>query len=178
MTKSNIDNPLKEALYFIHGVDTNQFEEIKGDLEKKSIYLEGQKQSLLEFIDQHAQSPPIALDFYSTKKINQMAMDAAISEDFKEKYKTLYVERDGVWEFIEYSSERIGILNSIMIYNGYPNLIDSKELVKDPREAFSNIFQHPDFGNFSKCFADPTSYSTKKLFLHKNFLEKYFIEDD
>jgi hypothetical protein len=168
------DESMKFAYKTMYNIDPNECERIIGNLQKKLINLGTKKQTLVDFVNQHTRI--VAIDNVSTKEANLKAMEN-LPENIRDRYKTFYLEMIRNWGVIEYESNNVGVIDRTLVYNGFPNYVDSNEFARDPNGVIDRFFQIPSIRTEEKFFAAPKIYTAGRLALHRNFLKEHPIED-
>jgi len=185
MTKFNLDEGVKMFYKLMLNIDPDECREIKADFNKKSINLGDKKQVLEDFLRENTRL--VSMDIFSTKEMNEKALER-LPENERERYKALYFDMTRNWGLIQYESKPVGIINKTKLYNGYPNLVNNNELIKDPSKTVDRFYKNiipllksmsspPLIMNLDNIFGEPKVYTSTKLALHKDFLKEHPLEN-
>jgi hypothetical protein len=159
--------------FFRHmaNIEPNDCVRIDGSPRQLEIVLAGQRMSLDEFIRKSARV--VTIDQFSTRELNERFIkEAGMPSEVAERFRALYLEAYRFWGLVEHEAKPVGIADKLVVYNGFPNLVDPEEYARNPNETYDRVLEQIQTVDPKIIFVQPKNYQRVTLRLHRDFLNK------
>jgi hypothetical protein len=179
MNNPKLDESIKFFMKHFYNFNTDLCNEIIQPFSELEVISGVERIDFSEFLKRNISSIPIAGEYFSTKdRLDQVIKKNSSFEVFKNKY----FERTKMFYFIMHTQNsdskqtKVGILENLQIYNGFPVSIKSSELEANPEDIFRNIMNSPEKVHIMDAFSAPETYTRQRAFLLPDFRRDYVVD--
>jgi hypothetical protein len=169
--KINAETSMDYFFRHIANIEPNDCVRIEGSPKKLEIVLAGQRMPLDDFIRKSTRL--VTLDNFSTRGLNERFIkELGMPTEIAEGFRALYLEALRIWGLVEHEAKPVGIVDKLVVYNGFPNLVDPEEYAKNPNEVYNRVLEQIQTVDPRNIFVQPKNYQRVTLRLHRDFLNK------
>lgn len=179
MTQLILDECMKFFYNSIVGIDPDELTLLENPLSELEIRV-GRGQSLTDFLKGRIRV--VTLDSFSTREQNEASIkEAGMPEEAAKFYEPFYVEYTRQYGVVELGRRKIGIADTVQMYNGFPGIIDMEEFLQtqDKGQAYVDAIRRcHEAGGFptQNCVCGRTHVALHRDFLRKHPVSKKVID--
>ncbi len=141
MAQIILDQGIKLFYKALERIDPDECELLENPLSELEIKAEGGK-SVLDFFK--GKIRVVSIDTFSTREQNEASIkESGMPEEVAKRYRSLYVEYVRQYGVIELEKRKIGIADTVQMYNGFPEIIDVEEFLQaeDKGQAYLDAIE-------------------------------------